>query len=198
MLDRTVRPIIARPLDRAAQSLDRTGITPAGVTAIGLGLGVASCVAIIAGAWWLAMGFWLLNRLADGLDGSLARRRGGPTDLGGFTDLLSDFTVYAAIIVAMAIRVSDARIAAIFVLFAYYLSGTAGLAWSSLAARREVVGDSRTFIFPAGLAEGTETVIAYVVMFAFPSHLEALLWTWSAVVGVTVVQRVVYTRRLLK
>ncbi len=197
MLDQIVRPIVARPLDRAAQSLDRAGVTPAGVTATGLGLGVASCVAIIAGAWWLGMGFWLLNRLADGLDGSLARRRGGPTDFGGFTDLLSDFTVYAAIIVAMAIRVSDARIAAIFVLFAYYLSGTAGLAWSNLAARRGAVGDSRTFIFPAGLAEGTETVIAYVVMFAFPAHLEALLWTWSAVVGVTVVQRVVYTRRLL-
>ncbi|NOX31943.1 MAG: CDP-alcohol phosphatidyltransferase [Actinobacteria bacterium] len=197
MLDQTVRPIIARPLDRAAQSLDRAGITPAGITAIGLGLGVAACVAVLVGAWWLAMGFWLLNRLADGLDGPLARRR-GPTDLGGLFDLVSDFTVYAAIIVAMAIRVDDARMAAIFVLFAYYLSGTAGLAWSNLAARREIVGDSRAFIFPAGLAEGTETVIAYVVMFAFPSHLEALLWTWSAVVGVTAVQRVVYTHRLLK
>ncbi|MGQ7148234.1 CDP-alcohol phosphatidyltransferase family protein, partial [Escherichia sp. SS-MK2] len=47
--------------------------------------------------WYLAaLVVILLNRLLDGLDGALARRR-GLTDAGGFLDISLDFLFYALV-----------------------------------------------------------------------------------------------------
>jgi hypothetical protein len=56
-------------------------------------------------------------------------------------------------------------------LTACYISGAAFLALSSLAERRRLrLGDERSLRFTGGLAEGTETVIAYTVLFLLPQH----------------------------
>lgn len=56
-----------------------------------------------------------LNRLFDGLDGPVARR-GGASDLGGFLDIVADFTIYAGFVVAVAVAEPSARIACLGVL----------------------------------------------------------------------------------
>ena len=197
MLDTALRSRLDGPLDRAAAPLDRLGIAPNHVTALGLVVGVLACVAIADGRWWLGLGLWLANRLADGLDGPLARRQ-GPTDLGGFFDIIADFAVYSGVVVAIGIAVPEARLAGMVVLLTYYLSGSSFLAFSSLAAKRRLEGDGRSLTFPPGLAEGTETIAAYVIILAFPEAAETLLWIWAAIVGVTVLQRFVYIVALLR
>lgn len=42
----------------------------------------------------LGLGLILANRLSDGLDGAVARVR-GPTDLGGYLDIVYDFLLYS-------------------------------------------------------------------------------------------------------
>lgn len=189
MLDASLRQRLHPALDRIASGLDSTGITPNVITGIGFVVGVGACVAVATNWWILGLVLWLLNRLLDGLDGMLARRV-GPTELGGFLDIMADFTIYGGIVVAIGWAVPDARLAALALFLAYYLNGSAFLAWSSLAQRRELEGDGRSLHFPAGLAEGTETIVAMSVILLVGSYTRELLWAWTAIVAITVVQRI--------
>ncbi len=197
MLDARVRGMVAEPLDRVAGWLTRTHVSADALTVLGLLVGVGACVAAATSLWWAALALWCGNRLLDGLDGALARRRGA-TDVGGFLDILADFAVYGGFVVGVAIAVPSARVACAVLLLAYYLNGTAFLALSSLVERRrQQVGDERSLRFVAGLAESTETFLAYVLICLWPGAATEIVWVFAAAVAVTVIQRVVWARRLL-
>ena len=56
-----------------ARALNATGVSPNGLTLGGLALGLLAVPAIAFGYFGVALVFILVNRLADGLDGALAR-----------------------------------------------------------------------------------------------------------------------------
>lgn len=198
MLDTAVRARLAAPLDRAAGALDARGISPGAVTAAGLVVGVAACVAAGLAAWPWALALWLANRVLDGLDGPLARRR-GPTDLGGMLDFLADFVVYGGFVLAVAVAEPDARVACCALLVAYLLNNVALLSFASLIEKRRLAyGDERSLRFTAALTEGTETVLAYIAFCLLPGSAEWVAWTFAALVMVSVVQRVVQARAVLR
>ena len=60
------------------------------------------------------------------------------------------------------------------------------------------MGDERSLRFTAGLTEGTETVIAYVAICLVPRHAGAIAWVFTAMVMVTVGQRVALAVRTLR
>ncbi|MEM1020394.1 MAG: CDP-alcohol phosphatidyltransferase family protein, partial [Pseudomonadota bacterium] len=74
MFDRHLRPFIDPPLVRIAMMLSETRLTPNGLTLIGMGFGLACGISIGFG-WPIIISFALLvlSRVADGLDGPLAR-----------------------------------------------------------------------------------------------------------------------------
>ena len=189
MLDAPVRRALGPSLDAAAGALARTGVRPVALTGLGWLAGVAACLAAGTGHWWAALALWLLNRTLDGLDGPLARRRGA-TELGGYLDLVADFSIYAGFVLAVGIERPEARLACLVLLVAYYLSGTAFLALSPLLERRGGQRDGRSLLFVGGLAEGTETVLAYVAFCLLPAHAETIAWVFAAMVGITALQRV--------
>lgn len=191
MLDTAARRLTGPPLDLAAKRLTALGIAATTITAVGWMAGIASCVAVARGAWRLALALWLINRVLDGLDGAVARQT-GPTDLGGFLDILADFSIYSGFVLAVAIQVPEARLACVVLLGAYYMSGTAFLALSSILERldREQFRDGRSFRFVGGVAEGTETVIAYGLITILPEHAETIVWVFAAAVIFTSFQRV--------
>ena len=155
------------------------------VTFVGFVCGIGACVAFASIGRWLALVLWLVNRMFDGLDGAVARVV-GPTDRGGFVDIVSDFAVYGGFVVAVAYAQPDARVAAVALLCAYYVSGAAFLAWSSLAEKRaRVVGDNRSLHFVGGIAEGAETIVVYVLLCVWPSATVEIVWVFTAAVAVT-------------
>lgn len=192
MLDTAARRFTGPLLDRAAGPIATIGVSATTVTAIGWAAGATACVAVARGAWDLALALWLLNRVLDGLDGALARQVGA-TDLGGFLDIVADFSIYSGFVLALAIEVPAARLACVALLVAYYVSGTALLALSSMLERRrlEQHRDVRSLRFVGGLAEGTETVIAYALITILPQHAETIVWIFTAAVAITAVQRVI-------
>lgn len=197
MFDGCARRVLSPALDAAGARLADTGVPSLALTAAGWVVGVAACLEVVAHAWLWALALWLANRLLDGLDGPVARRRGA-TDLGGFLDIVADFSIYAGFIVAVAVAVPDARLACVALLTAYYISGTAFLALSSLIERRRAAGgDGRSLRFIGGLAEGTETVAVYVLFCLFPSHAAVIAWVFTAAVAITAAQRVVLGVRTL-
>jgi len=181
------------------RGIGTAGVTAEMVTGIGFLIGVGACWAIATEHWTTALVLWFLNRFLDGLDGAVARNSaGGPTNLGGFLDIMADFAIYGGVVAAVGYAVPEARVAALVTFLAYYLNGAAFLAWSSLAERIQVAGDDRSLVFPSGLAEGSETIIAYVILLLFPEWARTILWIWAVVVTITVVQRIVLVTRQLR
>jgi phosphatidylglycerophosphate synthase len=200
MFDRQLRRAASPALERLGGLLAGAGVRPGFVTGTGFLLGAGACVAAAERAWPAALALWLANRLSDGLDGPVARAS-GPKELGGFSDIVSDFAVYGGFVVGVAVGVPSARLACIFLLLAYYVSGAAFLALSSLLERRqagEEVRDERALCFVGGLAEGAETIVVYVLFCLLPSSAAIIAWSFAAAVTITAVQRAVLAAWLLR
>lgn len=194
MLDSSIRSQIVPGLNRLGHGLAHRGVRANHLTAFGFVIGVGACVAIATGRWGLGLVLWLLNRAIDGLDGSVARAN-GPTELGGFLDIVADFAIYGGLLVGFGFASDELRLPALVCFLAYYLNGTAFLAWSSLAERLKLGegGDGRSLDFSnAGLTEGTETIIVMSVALIWRSQAEAILWIFAGAVFITVLQRVYF------
>ena len=204
MLDTPLRTVLERPFDTAARVLDRSWITPDRLTVAGLIVGLGAATAAGLAWWWLAVALWLASRVADGLDGPLARRRvrlgtAQPGSAGGFLDIMADFTVYGAFVLGVGIGVDGPMLPFAAVLLAYYLNGAAFLAFSSIAERTgHQLDDGRSLSFLGGLAEGTETIVVHTLWALFPAAAPVIAWVWAVVVGVSAGQRIVTGYRTLR
>lgn len=208
MLDAQARAVMAVPLDRLAARLDHPAITPNRLTGVGAVLGLTGAGAAAAQWWTAAAVLWLLSRLADGLDGPLARRRrtsdAGAGGAGGFLDIAADFLVYGAFVVGVAVGAGGSALPFLLVLLAYYVNGTVFLAFSSIAERTgrrhddDPLSRGRSLNFLGGLAEGGETVVVHTLWCLLPAHAHALAWVWAAVVALTASYRVVTGYRALR
>ena len=200
MLDSSIRSQIVPGLNRFGQRLADRGVKANHLTAVGFVIGVGACVAVGTGRWGLGLVLWLVNRGVDGLDGSVARAN-GPTELGGFLDIVADFAIYGGLLVGFGFAGEELRLPALLCFLAYYLNGTAFLAWSSLAERLKLGegGDGRSLDFStAGLTEGSETIIVMSVALLWRSQAEVILWIFAGAVFVTVLQRVAFVIRHLR
>ena len=194
MLDSSIRSQIVPIMSRLGHGLANRGVKANHLTAVGFVIGVGACVAVGTGRWGLGLVLWLVNRCVDGLDGSVARAN-GPTELGGFLDIVADFAIYGGLLVGFGFAGEELRLPALVLFLAYYLNGTAFLAWSSLAERLKLGegGDGRSLDFSnAGLTEGTETIIVMSVALAWRSQAEPILWIFAGAVFITVLQRVAF------
>ncbi len=204
MLDRRARRLLDPVTSAVAARLDRPGITPDRLTGAALLLGLASAGAAAGRLWLLALVLWLVSRALDGLDGALARRRPGrDAGAGGFLDIVADFVVYGTTVVGVAVGATQGEGASwwpfLLVLLAYYVNGTAFLAFSSLAERAgRQRDDGRSLSFLGGLAEGTETIVVHSAWLVFPGAAAQIAVVWAAVVGVGALQRVAEGYRALR
>lgn len=190
MLDSTARRLLRPTSEGLAHRLAARGVSASTVTLIGLVLGLAAAAAAALALWPAALTLWIVSRVADGLDGPLARTSGTAGERGGWLDLVADFTVYGAFVVGCGIGQPDARLACLVLLATYYVNGTALLAYSAAAERRRRErADERTFHFQRGLAEGTETILAHALFVLLPGLMAPLVWTFAAIVAVTALQR---------
>ena len=73
MLDGLMRRLIDPPLNALGRTMAARGVTANGVTLAGLALGLLAAAAIALGQPHLALLPLALSRLADGLDGAVAR-----------------------------------------------------------------------------------------------------------------------------
>lgn len=210
MLDAPLRRHLEGPLDAVAGHLDRAWVTPERLTLAGLALGLTSALCASQQWWAWALATWLLSRLMDGFDGPLARRRAaasgsGVGAAGGFLDITADFLVYGATVVGVAVgSVTDPAGLASWlpfagVLLAYYVNGTAFLAFSSVAERTgHQIDDGRSFSFLGGLAEGGETILVHTLWLVLPMHAPLIATVWAVVVGVSGAHRMVVGYRTLR
>jgi phosphatidylglycerophosphate synthase len=199
MLDGMMRRVIDPPLDRMGRALARRGVGADAVTLTGLGLGLIAAALIALGAPMLALVPLLLGRLADGLDGAVARAS-RQTDFGGYFDIAADFLFYGAIPLAFVILDPGANgLAGAFLLFAFYVNGASFLGYAILAEKRKMTTQARgakSLYFTGGLLEGTETIAFFVALCLMPAWFAALAWVFGALCLVTAVSRVLLARKV--
>ena len=201
MFDARLRPLKDRIATPVAAVLPE-GVPPLALTALSLLAGLAAAGVAATGGTWVALACWWASRVADGLDGALARRRGTATDLGGYLDQMADTVVYAAIPLGVAVAVDDRAtwIATAVLLAVLYLNT---VSWAYLSALIEKRRASRadapvtSIEMPSGLVEGTETIVLYSLLLALPGWQPGWAWLMSGLVGITILQRLVRSRSLL-
>jgi phosphatidylglycerophosphate synthase len=192
MLDRWAIGVLRRPLDAAARALVRAGVGADAVTIAGFLVGIAAAVAIALGHPLAGLVLMLCSRVADGLDGAVARRT-RPTDRGAFLDISLDFLFYASIPLAFALLDPAANALAAAVLLAAFIgTGSSFLAFAVMAGKRGLASaayPTKGLYYLGGLTEATETLVCFVLMCLWPQHFAALALGFAALCALTIMTR---------
>ena len=202
MLDALLRPIKERVLSPLARAMGRR-VPPLAVTVAGFACGVAAAALAAQGRYGVALALWIANRALDGLDGTLARAQDTQSDLGGYVDIVLDFVVYAALHIGLVLGAPSMSlaVAALAMLASFYVNAASWMYLSAVLERRGAGarerGELTSVTMPDGLIGGTETIALYTLFLLLPRHLVTLFWLMTALVVVTVAQRLAWAWRRL-
>ncbi len=192
MLDRWAIGVLRGPLDGVAGALVRAGVGADAITIAGFAVGMAAAAAIALGHPIAGLVLMLCSRLADGLDGAVARQT-RPTDRGAFLDISLDFLFYASIPLAFALLDPAANALAAAVLLAAFIgTGSSFLAFAVMAGKRGLASTAypkKGLYYLGGLTEATETLVCFVLMCLWPQHFAALALGFAALCALTIATR---------
>jgi len=199
MFDARLRPLIDPPLNAIGRGLAARGVTANAVTLIGLGFGLLAAGAIVVGQSALAVALILLSRLADGLDGAVARAQ-QKTDFGGYLDITCDFLFYG--IIPMAFIWADPAanaLAGAWLLVSFYFNGATFLGYAILAEKRGLESrkhGAKSLYFTGGLLEGTETIAFFIAICLWPAWFAPMAWVFGSVCFITALSRILLARQV--
>lgn len=217
MLDRIGRSLkdaMFQPLERTVPS----GVSPDMITWASLVPGLVAAVCATFSLWGWAFSAFVVNRILDGLDGMVARRRDCQSDYGGYLDIMVDFVVYATIPIGVWLGVTGRSVAAgqssgvlplVVLLSVFYINAASWMYLSAVLERRRAVDrgraeatrtqvESTSVTMPAGVVEGTETVIFFALFLLIPKHYAILFWIMTVGTAAGVGQRLVWARRSIR
>ena len=192
MLDRRVLAWMAPVVQRLAAGLVRRGVGADTVTLTGAAVGLSGSALVALGHPLAGLVLMALGRLADGLDGAIARLT-TPTARGAFLDITLDFLFYASVPLAFALVDPDRNALAAAVLLAAFIgTGSSFLAFALLAERQGLNSadyPQKGFYYLGGLTEGTETLLCFAAMCVWPGAFAALAQGFAVLCGLTIVTR---------
>ncbi len=170
-------------------------VSPNALTVVAAGAGLAAAASAWQQRYALSLALWAVNRVLDGLDGTVARTHGTQSDFGGYLDIVLDTVVYALLPLGLiAGRPSAAGwLALAALLSSFYINGASWMFLAALLEKRQhgahARGELTTITMPAGLIEGAETVAFYALFLLLPVWAAPLFWVMAVLVTVTIIQR---------
>jgi phosphatidylglycerophosphate synthase len=194
MIDNVVRPLLER-LHRPMATALSSRVHPHAISLVGFLLGLGCAAALLDRRYGLAFVLWVLNRSADGLDGTLARVSASQSDFGGYLDIILDFVIYAAIPIALVFGLPEELAARSFLplallLASFYVNSASWMYPAALLEKRGHAGHlSTSIVMPSGLIEATETMVLYCLLILLPGSAPELMSVMTALVLFTAVQR---------
>lgn len=170
--------------------------SPNTITLFAASLGLMSFYASKQGDYKASLIYWWLNRLFDGIDGTVARQLRLNTDFGGYLDIIMDFTVYSLLPIGLAISIDKRDVwLSLSIMEGIFFINSAGLfCLSAILEKRNIMRKESTTVvtMPSGLIEGTETVIFFSLFIIFPNNLSYLYNIFSSLIFLTILQRLVW------
>lgn len=189
MFDPMMRRLIDPSLDPVGAWLAARGISANQVTLAGLAVGAFAVPLLAFEQYGLALVAILANRLFDGVDGAIARHTGS-TVFGGYLDIVCDMAFYAAVPLGFALAQPDHAVWVALLLASFLCTGSSFLGRAIMAAQRGEpdpgVRGRKSFFHSAGLIEGSETILAFILFCLLPSAFAwlaavfAILCFWTA------------------
>jgi len=193
MFDRALNASLHRPLQRLASAMVALGLRADQVTWVGFAVGMLAVPLIALGHAQCAILAILFNRLADGLDGAMARHT-RPTDRGAFLDISLDFLFYASIPLAFALADPPRNgLPSAILIYSFIGTGCTFLAFAVLAAKRgmdSVTYPNKGFYYLGGLTESTETIAVFVLMCVMPEWFSILAYGFAGLCALTTATRI--------
>lgn len=188
---RRLKDEVAAPICRSIPST----VSPSHLTLIAFLAGLTACFAgAVSNNWVYPVSLWLLNRLLDCLDGSLARDRGAVTELGGFLDLLSDFIIYSLLPISVAFGQerlgAEPDWRAVSVLEASFHINNFVLFYMAAVASKKGTNELTSVTMRPALVEGFESGVLFTAMLIWPSWIASISWAMAAAVFLGTAQRI--------
>jgi len=193
MFDRQIQKYTQKPLQYIAK-LFLKFISPNHMTLIGFSFGVLMCLSIIIDQYLIAIIFLFLNRLADGLDGTMARLQ-TPTPLGGYLDIVLDFLIYSGFVLSFGVTEQNNTLTSMILLFCYIGTGSTFLAKAAIlpSLTNQNLNEEipKSFHYAVGLVEGTETIVFMVLCLLFPNFFIYFSFIFIILCLITIVFRII-------
>tara|TARA_B100001027_G_scaffold138886_1_gene96472 strand:- start:82 stop:696 length:615 start_codon:yes stop_codon:yes gene_type:complete len=197
MFDRQIQKLTQKPLAVIAKIFLKL-IKPNHMTILGFIFGLFMCVLVFFQFYFAALVLLILNRLCDGLDGTMARLT-TPTPLGGYLDIVFDFTIYSGFVLAFGLSNSNYTSISMILLFLYIGTGTTFLAQAALQTQLDKTPACselnqelpKSFYYSSGLIEGTETIIYMVLCLLLPKFYIFLSILFGILCLITFISRVI-------
>lgn len=192
MIDAALLPVQRLLLAAPARWLAARGVTADQVSFLGFGIGALAVPVLAFHGFGLALVLLAANRVADGLDGAIARAA-TPTDRGAFLDIALDFVFYALFPLGFALADPAANALPVAVLIAAFVgTGSSFLAFASIAAKRGMSAadyPNKGIYYLGGLTEGAETIAVFSAMCLYPAAFPLLAYAYAAACALTTVMR---------
>ncbi len=197
MFDRRLQNITQKPLIFISKFLIKI-VNPIQITLLGFVIGILMCLLIFFQLYLLALILLILNRLCDGLDGTMARLT-KPTPLGGYLDIVFDFIIYAGFVLAFGLSNDKNTNISIILLFLYIGTGTTFLAKAAIQTQLEKITKTKpveeelpkSFHYTSGLIEGSETIIFMVLCLLFPNLFFFISLIFGILCLITLISRII-------
>ena len=197
MFDRQIQKFTQKPLVVIAKIFLKL-IKPNHMTILGFIFGLFMCILVFFQFYLSALILLMLNRLCDGLDGTMARLT-IPTPLGGYLDIVFDFTIYSGFVLAFGLSNSNYTIISMILLFLYIGTGTTFLAKAALQTQLDKIPESselnnelpKSFYYASGIIEGTETIVYMVLCLLLPNFYIFLSILFGILCLITFISRVI-------
>jgi len=158
-------------INRMGAYLAKIGIKANIISWTGFIIGIFAINFVAMEMYGWALSAILLNRLCDALDGAVARHS-KPNDFGVFLDASLDYIFYGGVIFGFALANPAANaLAAAFLLFGFASAACTMLAYSVIAYKNSAAKHPNLHQSPfylGGLAQGSETLIALVILCLVP------------------------------
>lgn len=197
MIDKVLRVPKESILAPLAQRLHQS-IHPTAITIAACGVGLVAAVAVWHQLYVTGLVLWVVNRILDGLDGTVARLQNRQSDLGAYLDVVLDHVVYAAIPLALALSINtiEVYLCLALLLSSFYINGASWMYLAALLEKRkqgaQTQREQTTVRMPGGLIEGAETIVFFCLFLLLPEAVGSLFMLMALFVLVTAVQRVLW------
>jgi CDP-diacylglycerol--glycerol-3-phosphate 3-phosphatidyltransferase len=179
-------------LYRTSHFIQRMGLKPNALTFIGLGLNGLAAWALAKGEWLQGAALVSLAGFFDILDGAMARNCDQSSSFGSFLDSVMDRYSDLSLLVGLLIFYSDQKMGLYQVLTGLALMGTALIPYTRARAETVIARCN------VGMMERPERILLIFFGAAIPSIMPVVVWILAVFTNVTVIHRVLYTRRTMQ
>jgi CDP-diacylglycerol--glycerol-3-phosphate 3-phosphatidyltransferase len=176
-------------LVNTSRLLQRMGLTPNMLTVIGVALNFLAAWALAVGEWLQGCSLIILAGFFDILDGAVARNLKEETAFGSFLDSVLDRYSDLSLLVGLLLYYSNEKVVLYQVLVGMAIMGTALVPYTR--ARAEILIPKCN----VGWLERPERILLIFLGAAIPWIMTTVIWILAIFTNLTVIQRILYTRR---